>query len=109
MRNSQPLKQTLCLNYCVYFKPGKDEGLACRGYVVVEKLMRSGKVIAFERSGKKPDVATNESLVQKMCMICDFHEHDCDFMQDRRSPPCGGFVLLLKLLSSETITLEDIG
>jgi hypothetical protein len=47
-------------------------------------------------------------LVNVLCLACDFHEQDCDFMQDRAARPCGGFVLLEQLLGSGVITIEDI-
>lgn len=109
MKKSPPLDQTLCLKFCAYYKPGKKEDLACRGFEVVERLLRSGKTIVFRPSAQKPDLATAEFLVQKMCTTCDFHEKDCDFMLDRTAPPCGGFALLAQLLGSGSLMIEDIG
>ncbi|HEY6011044.1 MAG TPA: hypothetical protein VIX18_06190 [Nitrospirota bacterium] len=108
MKKSGLLDQTLCLNYCAYYKPGRNEELSCKGYDVVERLQQAGKTIVFRLSGRVPKPALVEVLVQKMCMTCDFHEHDCDFMQDRNAPPCGGFSLLTQLLVLETVKMEDI-
>src|SRR3990172_4123533 len=80
MKKSPLLDQTLCLKFCAYYKTGKKEDLACRGYEVVERLQRSGKTMVFRPSPQKPDLALAELLVQKMCTTCDFHEKDCDFM-----------------------------
>ena len=102
------LVQSLCVRYCAYYKPGKNEELACKGYAVMERLMRSNRRIVFEQYGHSPDSAVMEMLVQKMCMSCDFHEQDCDFIQDRTALPCGGFVLISRLLGSGVITLEEI-
>jgi hypothetical protein len=102
------LDKTICLKFCAYYKPGKNEALACRGYTVVEQLMREGRAIGFQGSERTFDAATAEMLSHKMCKTCDFHEHDCDFMLDRTASPCGGFVLLAQLLGSGVITMRDI-
>jgi hypothetical protein len=109
MRIKRPLERTLCSQYCTYYKPDKDEALACRGYTVVERCLREGKNLVLDGHRPKLAPATAELIVNKMCTACDFYEHDCDFMQNRTASPCGGFVLLSKLLESGVITIEDIG
>jgi hypothetical protein len=108
MKKPPPLGQTLCLKFCAYYKPGKNEELECRGYTVVKQLMRSGKAGVLDTFEKEHDRSTSEIIVQEICMNCDFHENDCDFMQDRATPPCGGFVLLTQLLKRNLISHEDI-
>jgi len=108
MKKNFPLNKTLCLNFCTYYKPGKNEELACRGYEVVERLMQRGKALAFEGSGTEFDRARAESLVQRMCANCDFRKDGCDFMMDRQAPPCGGFVLLAQLIEAGIITIDDL-
>lgn len=103
------LEQTLCLKYCAYYKPGKNEELACRGYAVVERFIREGKGIVFEDFSCMLDPGVAAQLVQKMCMTCDFYARDCDYIQDRSARPCGGFVLVGQLLGAGVITIEDIG
>jgi hypothetical protein len=108
MKKNQVLEQKLCFKLCAYFKPGKNETLACKGYVIVDQLMQSGKSITFENPLKKFDPVAAERLVEKMCATCDFHEHDCDFMENRTAQPCGGFVLLAHLLGSGALTIKEI-
>ena len=57
------LEQTLCLKYCAYYKPGKNEELACRGYTVVERFIREGKGIVFEDFSCMPDPGVATQLV----------------------------------------------
>ena len=108
MTENLPLEQTLCLKFCSYYKPGKNEELACRGYLVVERLSREGKSLVHENNSGDSSPVLTEQLITVLCLACDFHEQDCDFMQDRAARPCGGFVLLEKLLGSGVITIEDI-
>ncbi len=100
--------KTLCLNFCSYYKPGKNEELACRGYEIVQRLVQRGKLLELAGGGREFDRARAESLVQQMCVRCNFQPDGCDFMLDRNAPPCGGFILLATLLESDAITMEDI-
>jgi hypothetical protein len=108
MTENLPLEQTLCLKFCSYYKPGKNEALACRGYLVVERLSGEGKSLVLANKSGDSSPVLRDSLVNVLCLACDFHEQDCDFMQDWAARPCGGFVLLEKLLGSGVITIEDI-
>jgi|APFre7841882630_1041343.scaffolds.fasta_scaffold118416_2 hypothetical protein len=109
MTENLPLEQTLCLKFCSYYKPGKNEELACKGYMVVERLLREGiSLVLASNSGESNPVPADE-IVKTLCINCDFHEQDCDFMQNRAARPCGGFILLERLLSSGVVTMEDIG
>ncbi|HYA87402.1 MAG TPA: hypothetical protein VEI57_10110 [Nitrospirota bacterium] len=108
MKKNQTLVHKLCSPYCHYYKPGRNEGLLCRGAIVVKRRMQEGRSITPEKPGAQPDAATIELIVKKMCLACDFHEHDCDFMENRHVPACGGFVLLSKLIMSGQIVIGDI-
>jgi hypothetical protein len=109
MRIKRPLERSLCSQYCTYYKPDKNEALACKGYTVVERCLREGKNLVLDGHRREFAPATAELIVNKMCTACDFYEQDCDFMQNRTALPCGGFVLLSQLLESGVITIEDIG
>ena len=96
------------MKYCSYYKYGKNEELACKGYLVVKRLLSEGKDLDFENDSVRPGPATADKLIKTLCMGCDFHENDCDFMQDRAARPCGGFVVLERYLRARLITLDDI-
>ena len=91
-----------------YYKPGKNEEFACRGYEIVQRLVQRGKLLELAGCGREYDRAKAEPLVQRMCLHCDFQPDGCDFMIDRKAPPCGGFILLAQLIASGAITIEDI-
>ena len=110
MRKNEALVQTLCLPYCHYFKQNKNEDLLCRGALVVERLILSGRNLIFaKKDWQNADPAVKDLILHRLCIACDFRENDCDFARDRRAQPCGGFTLLAGLLRSGIITIEDIG
>jgi len=108
MTDNSSLEQTLCFKFCSYYKPGKNEELACRGYIVAERLLRQGKSLVFESKIGESNPVPADTIVKTLCSACDFHTKDCDFMQDRAARPCGGFVLLERLLGSGVIRIQDI-
>jgi hypothetical protein len=101
------LKQAVCLRLCSYYKPGRNEDLACRGYAILERLVARGVQIGRKKV-EPPDKTREELLVHTLCMTCPFHEQDCDFMENSALPPCGGFLLLAQLLAAKDISIEDV-
>ncbi len=107
--NEINLDERLCLNFCPYYKPAKNDKLACMGFLVVETLIERGGEITFDASKKKLNAVTEEKLMQNLCIVCPFYEDDCDFIQQKeKSLPCGGFTLLGNLLEANIIGIDDI-
>ena len=124
------IKKELCQKFCPYYKPLKKDELACMGFLVVERLLKKGEKILFDKSKKKLDAVTQEILIQNMCIACLFYENDCDFIvksphppftkgriidskegfsdNEEHPPPCGGFILLGHLLEKNIISIDDI-
>ncbi len=111
MKKKSTAGETVCRNFCVYYKPAKNEELACRGLVVVQRLIEAGRAIPLARpeAAVPPDKRAEESLRQRLCRACDFRENDCDFiLTGGNASPCGGFLLLVRLLGTGKITIEEI-
>lgn len=120
------VRKIICMHLCSYFKPSKNEELACIGFTVVERLLKKGEKIPFDEIRKKLDSTTKEKLISEMCIACPFYENDCDFVitppspplgkvgkragrNARESPPpCGGFILLGLLLEKHIVSIDDI-
>jgi hypothetical protein len=103
------LRDELCARFCPYYKPGKKEDLACKGFVVVKGLIEEGREIPFFVADKRPGPALREKLLHDLCAVCPFFEDGCDFVQQKeRASPCGGFILLAYLLSANIITIDNI-
>lgn len=103
---------TLCVNFCAYYKPGRNEELMCQGFAVVRGLLRSGRRIGLARPQRiaAPDRAATEGLKERVCAACSFRVADCDFIETNgEAAPCGGFLLLSHLLGTKALTLDEIG
>ncbi len=104
------LVKLLCLQFCPYYKPSKNEELACRGFVEVRTLLEEGRQISFHHRGGKVRPETVSALVQKICRLCQFRREDCDFiLKDHKAPPCGGFLFIGHLVDDGTISIDDVG
>ena len=102
----------VCLNFCTYYKPGKNEDLQCQGFVVVQGLIKRGKQFSQHKPGIPaiPDAEAKEGLRQRVCLVCSFHAEDCDFiLTNGNAPPCGGYLLLSHLLGSGDLLPDDLG
>ncbi len=104
------ISKQLCLRLCPYYKPSKDETLACRGFVETQMLLAKGRKICFDDRHRQVCPETAEALMSKMCPVCEFYKEGCDFIVDvRNASPCGGFSLIGQLIDDGTITVDDIG
>jgi hypothetical protein len=106
--NETNLRKKLCQTFCKYYKPSKKEEISCEGYRLTERLILKGTRVPFDRCDRDLHRLTQETLVQAMCTFCPFYENDCDFVQHKESPPCGGFLLLGHLLETEVISIDNI-
>jgi hypothetical protein len=102
------IREKLCRNFCPYYKPLKDEELACLGFTVVERLSGKGWAISFDTHDKGFEEQTKKVLLEALCAACPFFENDCDFVTGSSNSPCGGFTLLGLLLDKKVIHIDDI-
>ena len=103
------LVKKICGNFCPYYKPSKDEELACRGFVVVKRLIEMGKEVPTEDSGRRPVPLAGENLREVLCPACPFYDGDCDYILQRGDAmPCGGFIFLRLLLDSGILCIDDV-
>jgi hypothetical protein len=103
------LRERLCLKFCAYYKPSKNEELACKGFLVIEGLIKEGKEISFIKSEKLLEADTEKILRENLCVSCPFNESDCDYaQQEEGASPCGGFLLLGRLLETQVVTVDNI-
>lgn len=103
------LRVELCSRFCPYYKPGKKEDLACRGFLVIDGLIRDGRQIPFLFTEERPGCEIQESLLRNLCTSCAFSGDGCDFFRQGNSfSPCGGFIFLANLLAGDIVTIDNI-
>jgi len=103
-------KDYICRPYCMFFKEGQKEEMACKGAQIAELLFHNKRV----NLGKIPNFASDPQIWKKqqaklekyVCHKCSFQAEDCDFQSSAPADdmePCGGFILLACLLESNLI------
>ena len=109
MMNKKTQVKKLCRTFCPYYKPSKDEELACLGFLIVEKLTGKNKKISFKKRRGKPSASSVKAISQNICPECPYYEDDCDFAAEKKGAlPCGGFILLGHLLDEDFINIDDM-
>ncbi|MDA8431497.1 MAG: hypothetical protein M0Z60_00875 [Nitrospiraceae bacterium] len=102
------LGDDLCSRFCAYYKPAKGEELACRGFSVVERMIKGGRKLPFEiqEGAIGADIAAGLEL--RLCRRCPFYREDCDFAAGAGAPPCGGYLFIGRLVGRGALLLDDL-
>jgi len=109
MKKNNFLIRHVCKPYCVYYKPGKNEGFLCRGAEVALRFLgRSDGPSDRRPVHQSQSLSDARKAAQELCRKCNFREHDCDFAQDQTAQPCGGYLYIVELLAEGAITNEQI-
>ncbi len=105
----------ICEPFCVFYRAGDKEDLACGGALGVMKLVNSRAlspaVLSRLRLDKSTNFARNATLDTNICAGCPFFAADCDFQSDKEIPdaePCGGYILLDMLLAEGLVSKEEL-
>jgi hypothetical protein len=108
-------QEYVCRPYCVFFKDGIKEELACRGAEVVERLVNAKRLAIREIPPLEKEPVTwkaaKEELGQPVCGRCSFRAEDCDFQAVHPpddAEPCGGFILLAHVRQMNLISAADL-
>ena len=99
----------VCKRFCRYYKPDRKEDLACRGFVLAERLFARGLRYPVKACGSEV-TGENEAFFRKeICPVCPFHEDGCDFfVRVEGAPACGGLIFLYQLLESGDLSIDDL-
>jgi hypothetical protein len=113
--NKNNFKEYICKPYCVFFKDGEKEEMACHGAVITECLVKNQKISDQDLNNtpfdKRSKYKEDTDLIRLVCAHCPFEADDCDFRSSSRpqgSVPCGGYILLFLLKSENMLTVKDI-
>lgn len=95
----------ICRSFCRYFKEGKEE-MHCGGYrflvdnFTVAELYQLSDLPDRDEEIKHRVPADDENLSDLVCGRCDFRVDGCDYRENRSGPPCGGYILIDRLVNS---------
>lgn len=90
--------ELICKGFCSFYKEGKEE-LTCETYNFLARNLTVGELrMAVQGMDKTPDLSFDDNIRRVICCRCDFLKEGCDFRGGRRSPPCGGYVIIENLL-----------
>jgi hypothetical protein len=111
MKKSKPAVKMVCVHYCPYHKPERNEEFECRAFAVAQRLIEAGTKVPRT----KPEAAASEGsaiaevLKERICKACSFFAADCDFISTGgKALPCGGLALISHLLRSGVITIDEV-
>ena len=112
------LVELLCVRHCSFFKPGKDEELACKGFFILNNLLEEGWEVPAEAKKILLSMKTEDDLFRVICRCCPFFGEDCDFAAWKRGEsrnvareaviPCGGFLCLGHYIDHGTVDIQDV-
>ncbi|MFZ2629986.1 MAG: hypothetical protein WA081_07850 [Desulfosalsimonadaceae bacterium] len=102
----------VCRPYCMFYKQGQKEEMACQGLRVV-KILAENRQISEESLQLGPKdrqlwAKHRRMLTAHVCDHCSFQAGDCDFQSPLFSEgmePCGGYTVLSLLLENDLISL----
>ena len=95
----------ICKGFCCYFKGGKEE-MHCGGYqflrdnFTLHELFQLADIPERDEKIKNLIPPGDENLGSLVCSKCDFRIDGCDYSENRSGPPCGGYILIDRLVNS---------
>jgi len=105
----------ICRPFCSFFREGEKEELACRGALVVERLMAADVIGSRlpSKAARRPELWSEDDpvLSAAVCEKCPFRPEDCDYRSSTPpadAEPCGGYILLRILRAEGEITSDDL-
>ncbi len=108
-------KDYICRPFCMFFREGEKEDLACQGSEVIERLVKQGRLHPGQlpRDGKIPGKRWKHdpALDVAVCQPCPFKAQDCDFQSESPPPhaePCGGYIILTLLKERGILSAHDL-
>ncbi|MFO7972732.1 MAG: hypothetical protein R6U40_13420 [Desulfobacterales bacterium] len=108
-------KDYICLPFCMFYKDGQKEEMACQGALVIESLINQGRMFPEQLYLIVKDLQLclkhKDTLTRYMCRRCPFMKEDCDFQSTAPShdlEPCGGYIVLAGLIENRVIEPRDM-
>ncbi|MDI1471752.1 hypothetical protein QI155_04320 [Thermodesulfovibrio sp. 1176] len=88
----------ICEKFCHYYKPEKETEL-CGSYFYLQKSITPSELKNLvELLHLDTEIVIKHDLIF-ICSKCDFREDGCDFIINKSSIPCGGYIIISRLLN----------
>jgi hypothetical protein len=96
--NKGILRSIVCRGFCSFYKNGKNESPKCGTYdFLAENLSTDELREAALAAIRHMDYSLDKEIRHMICERCAFFADGCDFRRSRRSPPCGGYIIIERL------------
>lgn len=87
----------ICKGFCSFYREGKEE-FTCGAYEFLVKNLTERELRNLTISTVwSHDLSSDDYIERIICRRCDFYKEDCDFRAGKKSPPCGGYVIIESL------------
>ena len=113
--NKHQFKDYICRPFCMFFREGQKEAMACQAAQVIQRWVSQGRLNpqVLTRYQKHPRLweKRDAALDADICKHCPFRVKDCDFTSPSPPPdcePCGGYILISLLKENGMIAPEDL-
>jgi hypothetical protein len=108
-------KDYICRPFCMFYKDGQKEEMACQGALVVESLVGQRRIsmeqVYLSIKDYQLCLKHKDTLTRYVCRQCPFMKEDCDFQSTAPShdlEPCGGYMVLACLIENRVIDTRDV-
>ncbi len=94
----QARRELICKGFCKFYRPGKED-LKCGAYAFLERNLSTGELRSTARRANPRCDFSHDGVIRSLiCVRCDFLDGGCGFREGLRSPPCGGYAIVERLL-----------
>lgn len=87
----------ICEKFCSYYKKGKDTEV-CGGYYYLKRFLTPSELRELLEFFHLEDVNFTTEDIDFICEKCNFRVDGCDFIISKSSIPCGGYLIINRLL-----------
>ena len=114
MMGKKEFRDYVCRPFCMFFKTGSKEYLACQAALVIERLVERGQLnpdTLPKQKGPHLWEKRDPFLERVICETCSFMSDDCDYQSSTPPPgaePCGGYLLLAFLKQKMLVNTADL-
>lgn len=91
-------RRIICRGFCSFYKPRKNNSFRCGTYDFLKETLSTDELREAALAAiRRLDYSRDKEIKHIICDRCAFLADGCDFRMGRRSPPCGGYVIVERL------------